>query len=384
MLQRRVTGARERRPAPRTARRTPPVGVAAPSPQGAAGVLLRLQRTVGNRNVAKLIQRDGSKYAPGRLRDRWAKEKAAGDAKEPADADGGPSLLPAVEAVSKTITAIRSIAGTVQEITHDSTKTGTVALPPMVAGGKGGDYRPMYELEQIFLYMMAQEVCDKAFAIGKAHGVDFHDVGPDGRLRKAPDPAVAAGPAPSDDAVKALTVSLGALQDLANLALKAKVKAALETRIRADELPQGHFFWDADDNSGVRKMTEIDKIRGNLSGAWGMLAASVTIEHIPGGAVGGMPDDVRHFGLVPDHKPLYPSWVTGGAIDVTTHGDLDIEVTFTMQPHMHPPEGAYRIHSLWKWDESTTIMDCAITPAGVSFTMVADVKTSGEPDDGWF
>ena len=132
-------------------------------------------------------------------------------------------------------------------------------------------------------------------------------------------------------------------------------------------------------------MTDFDIIRGSFSGAWGKFSASVIVEHIPKGAEGGMPEEVAHFGLPPDHETLNPHWVTSGAIDWTTKNDLSIVVTSTTQPHMHKPEGAYLIHSLWQWDESTSIMDCAITPAGLSFTLLADLKLSGEePDDGWF
>ena len=100
--------------------------------------------------------------------------------------------------------------------------------------------------------------------------------------------------------------------------------------------------------------------------------------------MGGMPDDAKHFGIPASATKLNPVWVTGGAIDWTTKNDLDITVNTTPQPHMQAPTGAYQIHSTWKWDESTSIMECLVTPAGASFTLLADVKLSGaKPDDGW-
>jgi hypothetical protein len=306
--------------------------------------------------------------------------------------------------VSKTLTAIKNIAGVAQELTHNNTKAGRIALPTMVPGGKAADYKPMYDLERIFLYMMATEICNQAFTIGNAHGVNFRQIGPNGRPLPAAagPPKPPASPAPQtepaarggaaattgqwdEESVKALTVSLSGLQDLAQSALKAKVKSALEDKIQAVELNPGHFFWDANDNSGEHEMTEREQLLGGLSGAWGRLWATVVVEHVVGGAPGGMPEDVSHFGLVPDHERLTPQWVIGGAIDWKTKNDLDIEVTFTNQPHMHKPVGAYLVHSLWKWDESTSIMDCAITPDGLLFTKLAAVKLSGDkPDDGWF
>jgi hypothetical protein len=411
---------------------------------GRVGQLIQAKRLtpdgrIGRVNSAEpsagtaFVQRDGSKYAPERVRDQWAKDKAEGGKEEAPEE--GPSLFPAVEAVSKTISAVKNIAGVVQDLTHSNTAVGRVQLPPMVGGGKQADYKPMYDLERIFTYMLAQEICNQAFQIGMMHGIDFHLIGPDGRPTKTPAPPKAApaapnaGPAPAapapvapapaggaagapaapgqapapaqadsgkgaisatragqwdEESVKAVTAHLGTLQDLAASALKNKVRSELESRIKAEELPQAHFFWDADNNSGQREMTDVDQIRGNLSGAWGSLSASVVVEHVEN-ADGGMPDDVAHFGVVADHQKLSPHWVTGGAIDWKTHNDLSINASFTTQPHMSPPEGAYMVHTEWKWDESTSIMDCRVTPFGLSFTGFAEVKLSGdEPDDGWF
>jgi hypothetical protein len=309
--------------------------------------------------------------------------------------------------VSKTLTAIKSIAGVVQELTHNNTATGRISLPPMVPGGKAADYKPMYDLDRIFIHMMATEVCRQAFEIGMAHGIDFKQIGPDGR----PKPSAPGGSPPGsepgkkasqldkkasepavrrvnwdEETVKALTSSLSGLQDLAQSALKAKMKSSLEEKIKAEELPPGHFFWDAKNRSGRRKMTELDEAMGNLSGAWGRLQISVIVEYLENGAaLGGMPQEVSYFGLVADPELLAPHWVIGGAIDWKTKNDLEIEATHTTQPHMYKPEGCYQVHTLWKWDESTSVMDCAVTPASLSFTLLADLKLSGdEPDDGWF
>jgi hypothetical protein len=387
------------------------------TPQAVAAV----QRVAGNAALTRLLQGRGGagsaatsggppqvqrgigfKSAAELERER----KAQDSKKEPAPAEG-PSLLPAVEAVSKTLTSIKAIATVVQEFTHDNVKTGRVILPPMVAGGKSADYQPMYDLERIFIFDMATEICKRAFAIGLAHGIDFHQIGPDGKLI-TPAPSTAAKPPSNtaqgqqpaagqsgptglakaaswdDDTVKALTLALGSLQDLAQQDIKALVKSGLEQKIEAVNLPPGHFFWDADDNHGEHEMTDGEEVRGNLSGAWGRLSASVVIERINGGAMGGMPDDAKHFGIPASATKLNPVWVTGGAIDWTTKNDLDITVDTTPQPHMQAPTGAYQIHSTWKWDESTSIMECLVTPAGASFTLLADVKLSGaKPDDGW-
>ena len=86
------------------------------------------------------------------------RERKAQDSKKESAPAEGPSLLPAVEAVSKTLTSIKAIATVVQEFTHDNVKTGRVILPPMVAGGKSADYQPMYDLERIFIFDMATEL----------------------------------------------------------------------------------------------------------------------------------------------------------------------------------------------------------------------------------
>ena len=158
------------------------------------------------------------------------------------------------------------------------------------------DYQPMYDLERIFIFDMATEICKRAFAIGLAHGIDFHQIGPDGKLstsapstaakppskpRKAsnPTPVRAARPGWPRRPRGAKTPSRHSLSPSAasrisrNRTSRRSSNPGWNRRSTAVNLPPGHFFWDANDNHGEHEMTKGEELRGNLGGAWGRLSA---------------------------------------------------------------------------------------------------------------
>jgi hypothetical protein len=318
-----------------------------------------------------------------------------------------------LDKVNATIAGVQKFAGVVQQLTHNNTVSARFEFPALVS-----EKSVVYdELQRIHNNLMAQKICDQAFDYANLQGVDLKNLDADGKVKKAVAPAPAQGPlapklpagsvfapppapahAPAggikaaakevfdEDDVARLATKMDRLEQLAASDMKSEVDIAVKNMVVAvpKALPKATFWWDGDNNKGYQPMTGDDLARtilGSAHGAYGVFEASVTVSQIPGGAMGGMPQDVKYFQLKPNEVKYNPLWITGGGIDVHQHEDVSVSVTSTPDENLYG--GAYRVKSTWKWDESTTFFDCNVTNFGASFTGIQDPDPQGVADDGW-